>query len=88
MCAVEQYEAIIMPETKEAMVMNIMKLDEMESEEFPISPESIARELKKDTHLKEMMNKPEKFSERLIERSTVITYDNKIDIYLNHSESG
>jgi hypothetical protein len=60
--------------------MNIMNIDEMESEEFPMSPEIIASEQKKDTHLKEVMKKSEKFSERLIERSTVITYDNKIYI--------
>jgi hypothetical protein len=52
----------------------------MESEEFPMSPEIIAREQKKDTHLKEVMKKSDKFSERLIERSTVITYDNNIYI--------
>jgi hypothetical protein len=49
-CAVEQDEAISMPETKEGLVMNIMHLDEMESEEFPMSPEIIACEQKKDTH--------------------------------------
>jgi hypothetical protein len=43
-----------------------------------MSPEIIAREQKKDTHLKEVMKKSDKFSERLVERSTVITYDNKI----------
>jgi hypothetical protein len=52
----------------------------MESEEFPMSPEIIAREQNKDTQLKEVMKKSDKFSERLIERSTVITYDNKIYI--------
>jgi hypothetical protein len=45
-----------------------------------MSPEIIARAQKKDTHLKEVMNKLDKFSEKLIERSTVITYDNKIYI--------
>jgi hypothetical protein len=50
----------------------------MEAEEFPMS-----REQKKDTHLKEVIKKSDKFSERLIERSTVITYDNKIYIYTN-----
>jgi hypothetical protein len=80
MCAVEQHEAIVMPETKEKLVSNIMSVDEMESEEFPMIPEIIAREQKKDTHLKEVMKKSDKFSERLIERSTVITYDNKIYI--------
>jgi hypothetical protein len=51
-CAVDQDEAIIMPETKEELVMNIMNLDEVESEEFPMIPEIIASEQKKDTHLK------------------------------------
>jgi hypothetical protein len=44
MCAVETDEAIVMTETKEELVMNIMNFDEMESEEFPVSPETIARE--------------------------------------------
>jgi hypothetical protein len=44
-----------MPETKEEWVMNIMNVDEMESEEFPMSPEIIARGQKKDTQLKEVM---------------------------------
>jgi hypothetical protein len=52
----------------------------MKSEEFPMSPDIIARVQKKDTHLKEVMKKSEKFSERLIERSTVIKYDDKIYI--------
>jgi hypothetical protein len=52
MCAVEQNEAIVMPETKEDLFHNIMNVDEMESEEFPMSPEIIAREQKKDIHLK------------------------------------
>jgi hypothetical protein len=55
MCAVEQNEARVMPETKEELVRNIM--NEMESEEFPMSPQIIAREQKKDTHLKEVMKK-------------------------------
>jgi hypothetical protein len=55
-----------------------MNVDEMESEEFPMSPEIIYREQNKDTHLKEVMKKSDKLSERLVERSTVITYDNKI----------
>jgi hypothetical protein len=38
----------------------------LKSEEFPMSPEIIAREQKKDTHLKEVMNKSEKFSERTV----------------------
>jgi hypothetical protein len=45
-----------------------------------MSPEIIAREQKKDTHFKEVMKKSDKFSEILIERSTVITYYNKIYI--------
>jgi hypothetical protein len=31
-CAVEQDEAIVWPETKEELVMNIMNIDERESE--------------------------------------------------------
>jgi hypothetical protein len=54
-----------------------MNVDEMESEEFPMSPDIIAREQKKYTSLKEVIKKSDKFSERLIERSTVTTYDNK-----------
>jgi hypothetical protein len=80
MCAVEQDEAIGMPETKEELVMNIMNVDEMESEEFPMSPDIIAREQKKDSQLQEVMKKSETFSEITIERSTVITYDGKIYI--------
>jgi hypothetical protein len=57
MCAVEQNEARVMPETKEELVQNIMNVDEMESEELPMSPEIIAREQKKDKHLKEVMKK-------------------------------
>jgi hypothetical protein len=45
-----------------------------------MSPEIIAREQKKDTHLKEVMKKSDKFSERIVERSTVITYENNIYI--------
>jgi hypothetical protein len=82
MCEVEKNEAIVIKETKEELVMNIMNIDEMESEEFPMSPEIIAREQQKYTNLKELMKKADKLSdklsERLIERSTVITYDNKI----------
>jgi hypothetical protein len=52
MCAVENDEAIVMPETKEALVMNIMNVDEMELEEFPMSPAIIAREQHKDSQLK------------------------------------
>jgi hypothetical protein len=80
MCAVEQDEARRLPEIKDELVYHIMNVDEMESEEFPMSPEIIAREQKKDTHLKEVMKKSDEFSERLVERSTVITYDNKIYI--------
>jgi hypothetical protein len=36
-CAVEQYETIVMPETKENLVQKIMNFDKMESEEFPMS---------------------------------------------------
>jgi hypothetical protein len=50
-----------------------MSVDEMESEEFPMSPEIFACEQKKDTHLKDVMKKSDKFSERIVERSTVIT---------------
>jgi hypothetical protein len=49
MCAVEKDEAIVMPETKKELVMNIMNFDEMESEEFPMSPEIISREQQKDS---------------------------------------
>jgi hypothetical protein len=80
MYVVEQNEAKAMPETKEEFVQNIMNVDEMESEEFPMSPEIIAREQKKDAHLKEVMKKSDAFSERTVEKATVITYDNKIDI--------
>jgi hypothetical protein len=45
----------------------------MESEGFPMSPEIIVREQKKDTHLKEVMKKSDKLSERIVERSNVIT---------------
>jgi hypothetical protein len=80
MCAVEQNEARVLPETKEDWVHHLINVDEMESEEFPTSPEIIAREQKKDTHLEEVMKKSDKISERIVERSTVITYDNKIYI--------
>jgi hypothetical protein len=49
MCAVHQNEARVIPETKEYVVHNIINVDEMESEEFPMSPEIIACEKKKDT---------------------------------------
>jgi hypothetical protein len=45
-----------------------------------MSPDIIAREQKKDTYLKEVMKNSDKFSERIVEISTVITYDNKIYI--------
>jgi hypothetical protein len=48
-----------------------------------MGPEIIASEQNKDTHLKEVMKKSDKFSERLVERSTVITYNNKIYIPLS-----
>jgi hypothetical protein len=54
--------------------MNIMDLDEMESEDFPMSPVIIAREQQKDSQLKELIKRPDEFSERPIEISTVITY--------------
>jgi hypothetical protein len=62
MCAVEQDEAIVMPETKEELVMNIMNVDEMESGEFPMSPDTITREQKKGSHLKELTKNSKKFS--------------------------
>jgi hypothetical protein len=53
MCAVEQDEAILfIPKTKEKLVINILNFDEIESEEFPMSPEIIAREQQKDSQLK------------------------------------
>jgi hypothetical protein len=87
MCAVNQDEAIVMTETKEELVMNIVNFHERESEEFPMSPEIIAREQQKDSQLKELIKRSEKFSERTIERSTVITYEKKY-IFHNHSERG
>jgi hypothetical protein len=68
MCAEEQDEARLLAETKHDLVHHIMNVDEMESEEFPMSPEIIAPEQKKDTHLKEVMKKSDKFSERIEER--------------------
>jgi hypothetical protein len=47
---------------------------------FPMNPDIIAREQKKDSQLKELMNKSLKLSEISIERYTVITYDGKIYI--------
>jgi hypothetical protein len=52
MCAVDKDGEIVMPETKKELVMNFMNFDEMESEEFPMSPEIIAREQQKDSQLK------------------------------------
>jgi hypothetical protein len=80
MCAVEQNEARSLPETKQDFVHHIMNVDEMESEEFPMSPDIIALEQKKDTHLKEVMKTSEKLPERIVERYTVIIYDNTIYI--------
>jgi hypothetical protein len=51
MCAVEKDDAIVMPETKKELVMNIMHFDEMESEELPMSPAIIDREQQKDSQL-------------------------------------
>jgi hypothetical protein len=45
--------------------MNIINLDEMEPEEFPMSPEIIVREQTTDSHLKEVMKKSETLSEKL-----------------------
>jgi hypothetical protein len=45
-----------------------------------MNPDIIARELKKDSLLKEMMKISDKFSERNIERAPVITYGAKIYI--------
>jgi hypothetical protein len=49
MCAVEQDEAIVIPETKEELVMHIMIFDEMESEEFPMRPSLLVD--KRKTHI-------------------------------------
>jgi hypothetical protein len=68
MYAVEQDEAWLLPETKHELVHHIMNVDEMESEEFPMSPEIFALEQNKDTHLKEVMRKSDRFSERIVER--------------------
>jgi hypothetical protein len=80
MCAVEIDEAIGIPKTKKELVMNIMIFDEIESEEFPMIPAIISREQQKDSQLKELMKRSDKFSERTIERFTVITYEKKICI--------
>jgi hypothetical protein len=66
MCAVEQYEAILLPETKHDLVHHIMGVDEMESEELLMSTEIIANEQKKYTHLEEVMKKSDKLSERIL----------------------
>jgi hypothetical protein len=42
---VEKYKAIVMLETKEELVTKIINFDEMESEEFPMSPDIIAHEI-------------------------------------------
>jgi hypothetical protein len=60
-----------------------MNFDEMESEEVPMSPSIIAREQQKDSQLQELIKRSDKFSERNIERSTVITYEK--NIYIPHS---
>jgi hypothetical protein len=69
-----------MTKTKEELVMNVMNFDEMESEEFPMSPEIIAREQQKYSQLKKLIKSSYKFSERTIEISTVITYEKKVYI--------
>jgi hypothetical protein len=50
MCAVEKDEERSFPETKQYLVHHIMNVDEMESKEFPIIPDIIAREQNKDKH--------------------------------------
>jgi hypothetical protein len=45
-----------------------------------MSPAIIAREQQKYLQLKELIKRSDKFSERTIERSTVITYENNIYI--------
>jgi hypothetical protein len=45
-----------------------------------MSPAFIAREQQKCSQLKELIKRSDKFSERTIERSTVITYEQKIYI--------
>jgi hypothetical protein len=62
--------------------MNIINCDEiMESEVFPMSPKTIAREQNKDTYFKEVMKKSDFLSERIIESFTVTTCDTVIYIY-------
>jgi hypothetical protein len=69
------------------LAQNIMNVDEMESEEFPMSPEIIAREQNKYTHLKEVMKKSDKFSEIIVERSTLIAFNNNIYIPISLRKS-
>jgi hypothetical protein len=77
-----------MPETKKELVRNIMNVDEMESEEFPMNPAIIPREQQKESQLKELIKRSDKFSESTIEIYTVITYEMKIYIpLLNYSHS-
>jgi hypothetical protein len=57
-----------------------MNVDEMESEEFPMSPAIIARRKQKYSQLKELSKRSDTFLERTIERYTVITYEKKIYI--------
>jgi hypothetical protein len=45
-----------------------------------MSPEIITSEQQKDSQLKELIKRSDKFSERTIGRSTVITYEKKIYI--------
>jgi hypothetical protein len=80
MCAVEANEAYDMPESKEELVKHIMNINELETEEFPMSPEVIAREQQKDKKLMERVKNSDKFKEQQLERSTVITFEGKIFI--------
>jgi len=79
-CALEINEARIMPRNKLELVKDIMHVKDMEEEEFPMSPAIIAREQTQDKKLKELMKKTDKFSEKQLERSTVIMYEDKIFI--------
>jgi hypothetical protein len=45
-----------------------------------MKPAIIDREQQKESQLKELIKRSDKFSERTIERSTVITYEKKIYI--------
>jgi hypothetical protein len=67
--------------------MNIMNFYAMESEEFPMSSAIIAREQHKDSHLKELIKRSDKFSERTKERFTVITYEKKIYTTITQKEN-